>query len=92
MNREQLIREVQRAAGFDEHDELTLNLVQARIILDTILPQVTTVEELEAVPRGAVLLDCDSEPMHKISRFTLTEEAIEDTAPLTVVWTPGDRR
>jgi hypothetical protein len=94
MNREQMAREVIEVLideGFGGEDELEV----AGRILDAILPQVTTVEELEALPSDALL-------MSELGHFGRTHDWLYwkqaarasrvatccGPTPLTVVWQP----
>lgn len=72
----------------------------ATAVLDAILPQVTTVEELEPLPAGALLKGADGDVWKAgRSRFDCLSEdwsrglsragqVIQRSAPLTVVWQP----
>lgn len=71
----------------------------ARVVLDAILPQVTTVEELEALPEGALLANPGGvfswrarlKLLRGVSDWLDYEPAdvFKVEGPLTVVWTPG---
>lgn len=73
---------------------------QARIMLDAILPQVSTVAELEALPQGTVLMGMAHEHGPRFARWWGDAAAINGTkwegvdllhyyGPLTVVWQPA---
>ena len=55
MNREELIEKACRALGDHFRDEPSYMTILATCIIDAILPEVTTVEELEALPCGTLL-------------------------------------
>ena len=68
-------------------------------VLDAILPQVTTVAELEALPKGSKLLGADGSTWQRnhvgswlsdnhLTRRTERLVTMKKTAPLTVVWQP----
>ena len=72
---------------------------QSRAILDAVLPQVTTVEELEALPCPALLLGALVGRLPAVFRWTNGQLYYEDGSmrltlqasefgPLTVVWQP----
>jgi hypothetical protein len=75
---------------------------QVAAILDSIQPQIRTLEQLEALPSGSWLIDRDGDPAIKIKRFTVidgrdaggpyevwtTEEFAEVCLPASVVWQP----
>lgn len=99
MNREQMFEKAWRVwcdsyskTGLNDRDRLDL-------ILDAILPQVTTVAELEALHSDAILIDregdawwAEPEPHRWWSgtaeRGWPSVDVISDRAPLTLVWTP----
>lgn len=76
----------------------------SRRILDAILPQVETVEELEALPIGTSLLRTDEtgaglydwctdgrsgKPRLWTGQYPIPASALADYLPLTVVWSPS---
>lgn len=61
----------------------------ARAVLDAILPQVTTVAELEALPSGSLLVTPNGEPVRHLYAHWQTERAwLETYGTLTLVWQP----
>jgi hypothetical protein len=70
----------------------------AYAVVNAILPQVTTVEELEALPQGAavsydgrgfpLLLRVIDGRLRNDTWFGTFEQAITELGPLTVVWQP----
>jgi hypothetical protein len=116
MKREELIKKARMAVsawvaftaadgelslGMRDESEMTDDRVAARVV-DAILPQVTTVEELEALP-GATKLSVDRNgcPAMRLQRggfvigFSGSVEWDAETllefadGPLTVVWSPS---
>jgi hypothetical protein len=71
----------------------------ARAVLDVVLPQITTVEQLEALPEGAALSfdGLGFGMLLRVSRGELRndtwtgsfEQATAELGPLTVVWQPS---
>jgi hypothetical protein len=108
--REQMVEKAARAShqyGFDcggvyaDWDDLSGTVQQqyradAAAVLDAVLPQVSTVEELEALPAGAKVLDTAGDVYWKLSTGRFRDlrgnddgaEHVTFFAPLTVVWTP----
>jgi hypothetical protein len=111
VNREELIQRAADVIAWEEvpptifidrtHLELRMDEAEAKTIaesvLDAILPQVTTVEELEALP-GALVVDGGNRKW-EVGHYYLTSidkrqdllrhyEAVEVLAPLTIVWQP----
>lgn len=98
MNREQMVEKAARAMladdiaagyasdGWDEGADRNWLLGNARAVLDAVLPQVSTVAELEALhlPAQSVLVDTGG--MALIAE--LVEEFDFRHGPLTVVWQP----
>jgi len=56
---------------------------RAKAVLNAILPQVTTVAELEALPIGTLLLKPETGQCERIN-----EARLPYRLPLTIVWTP----
>lgn len=100
MNREQQIQRAAQALAEVPEELRSGNYSDAILVLDAILPQVTTVAELEALPIWSVVLFPDGAPYRKASsdRWWSSTGAVllaYDLAapanyegPLTVVWTP----
>lgn len=113
MNREQMIEKgvLATLVETDEEESLAQTLgfdenyarkVVVPMIIDAILPQVTTVEELEALPIGTALLAemmaCSVAYDHgrsaRLFAFTngrheySANRMLREFGPLTVVWTP----
>jgi hypothetical protein len=89
MNREQMIERVVTVmlTPYIEEDQTPhkFDYEIAKAILDAILPLITTVEELEALPVGTKLID-------SIGGTWTTHEVfshIKEHLPLTVVWRPS---
>lgn len=73
---------------------------RARVILDAILPQVSTVAELEALPNTALLKSITGEVWQKSlpgwdclsedgTAGLYSSEAVASRGPLTIVWSPA---
>lgn len=93
MNRSEMVEKAARLLadydGLSTPDET--DDARARIVLNAILPQVTTVAELEALPHLSVVLDSEGEPWTRwLNGWTkdATSEQLSHVGPLTVVWTP----
>ena len=80
----------------DKYDEAPMQERTDRM-LDAILPQVTTVEELEALPAQALLLGTNVGKFPAVFRWTngqlyyeggRFENLVSVFGPLTVVWQP----
>jgi hypothetical protein len=100
MNREQLIEKADAAIESGWEKCLT-NRDEIELIIDAIFPQVSTVEELEALPVGAILISDGGQPIMVAPdprapdfRFVMgfehfhAEAALNHLGPLTVVWWP----
>ena len=97
MNRDELVAAAASAIGLHIPTvrPVVLNAMGATV-LDAILPQVTTVEELEALPAGSIVIDNEDEPQTKLSDGwwraplggDLDADQLSNYGPLTVVWTP----
>ena len=78
------VREKKHNGQWDEFD-----YGQAQAVVDAILPQITTVEELDDLylsgDRRTVLIDSRGYP-HRIG--LIAAEVVERYGPLTVVWRP----
>jgi hypothetical protein len=98
MNREQMIdlaakvfAELEPGTEWTPIDEREYYTRRAREVLDVILPQVTTMEELAALPDGtklvgpygAIVARYDDDPTH------LWEYWLRFDGPLTIVWQPS---
>jgi hypothetical protein len=101
MNREQMVERAMAAQEGPEWPTHPRDIATA--ILDAIMPQVTTVEELEALPIRAVLISRlgitwgiyplanGAVLLHPTNQKTprfIPEVVLRDQGPLTVVWTP----
>ena len=85
MNRDALVEKVWQSITANSLDAWAA----ASEIVDAILPQVTTVEELDALyesaDRSTLLIDNHGRP-HRIG--FIAAEVVENHGPLTVVWRP----
>jgi hypothetical protein len=68
----------------------------AEAILDAILPQITTVEELDTLPNETVLVGADGYAFRLEDGVLFAEDgawhppnALRESGPLTVVWRPS---
>lgn len=102
MNREQLIEKA--ASAIRKHLPTVRPIVLTAMgttIVDAVLPQITTVEELEALPSGAKVLDASGEvwrvvrwPYQTLFYSTVATLGVHEAAeivargPLTIVWQP----
>lgn len=97
MNRVELISRVAGALGGSPFGATYFD--DAERVLDAILPQVTTVEELEALPHTTFVQGADNSLWEKGKDDWLCaqgsdgwdrvpDELLKDHGPLTVVWTP----
>jgi hypothetical protein len=83
VNREQMVEAI-HAKVYDA------TIVEARAALDAILPQVTTVAELEALHDEAGLLTGDGRFYRAyMARLAPLHQDAHLTFPLTVVWQPS---
>lgn len=68
-------------------------LPDAEAIVDAVLPQVTTVDEVTALPHRTVLVSAEGEIFHWSWRMPmnlrLVAEGMLESGPLTVVWQPS---
>ena len=80
--------------------------IRAAAALNALLPQVTTVAELEALPFRTTVLDSDGDPWQRYylatsgprplrwrsakGTYGKTSEWLAKAGPLTVVWTPEE--
>ena len=62
-------------------------------VLDAVLPQITTVAELEALPDRTLLVAADGFCLRWFDFMTSGLNLLADHGPLTVIWQPepGDR-
>lgn len=110
MNREQMIEKAAQVMCDAPNDSLpsfaqaaTLRQIyrrEAQMVVDAILPQVTTVDELAALPEGAVVIDGNGHAWRKVNALSrwcwgawgyYTESSSAELVqfgPLTVVWQP----
>lgn len=98
MDRAQMV-EQGAVALFESPDYLArkgVGMDDARAVLDAVLPQVSTVEELEALPDRVVVLDAEGCPFRRRgadwywpgSDDWYSVDEVAGCAPLTVVWRP----
>ena len=104
VNREQMIEKARLAIlnrrGPGKHPGATKD---AAAVVDALLPQVTTVEELEALPNGTSLLRTDETgaglydwctggrgglPKLWMDQYSIPASSLAEYLPLTVVWQP----
>ena len=109
MNRDKLVEQAAQALsdwdadlvmGAEDnplHDENDLDAVRA--VLNTVLPQVTTVAELEALPLGSIVVSHNGYPFERSFDNEMSvggefkgsvTDIVNTFAPLTVVWTPEE--
>lgn len=92
MGREQMVEKLADAIAAENWDEVctceVCALNPARRLLDAILPQVTTVAELEALPEGSITVnDRGQIRRHDGVAFQSDRDWLA-AHPLTVVWQP----
>lgn len=95
MNREQMVSAAAEVM-WDNNPEEVDTMTTARLVLDAVLPQVSTVAELEALPVGALVVASDGESWKlesgewwEHSRLVAASASYLATlTPLTVVWQP----
>lgn len=103
MNREQMVEKAAEAISqtYEPGGPTTAeDKSAARAVLDSVLPQVTTVAELEALPWGSVLLSqygvayiwYADENRFRVGNYRFTPfDALADGS-LTVVWQPEEKK
>jgi hypothetical protein len=93
MDREQMVDTVARLLNGPDHADRAVARLLASKIVGAILPQVTTVEELEALalPLGSMLVDDSGSGILHWGHYPrpVLERHIETHGPLTVVWRPS---
>ena len=91
MNRDEMIKRATLAMYNGDQRLAERYAGDGRKVVDAILPQVTTVEELEALPGKSLLYGTASGSAEWVvwqPSWQDPQELLEMFGPLTVVWTP----